>query len=80
MFIKLNRNTIINDKDFDHSKLESKGTTERNGEISQMYYAGSPMVVGENTFSQELFVSSMGETGTNELRFFNLYGGNNREQ
>lgn len=45
-----------------------------------MFYRGFPLTVGSSQSKlltskrQELFVSSMGETGTNELKFFNLTG------
>ena len=55
--------------------------SEKNSITSvELYYNGVPLVLGKNHNIQnsftakrnELFVSSLGETGSNELKFFSL--------
>jgi len=74
----LNPNTMIVDQHhLDYDKLESRSTGPNSGAGSGLYYGGNLLKVGSTTSNfaskkQELFVSSMGETGANELKFFNL--------
>lgn len=86
-FIKLSPNTMIVDQNhLEFDKLESRGTGPSTGAGSALYYRGNPLTVGSaqsNSFTnkrQELFVSSMGETGANELKFFNLTGDSREHQ
>ena len=48
---------------------------------SEMYYGGQPLTTTSGFLNkrQELFVSSMGETGINELKFFNIGTDGNKE-
>ena len=79
-FIKLNLNSMIVDQyNIDYEKLESRGTGNQNGAGSSLCYGGNPLMVGQSYNNlgmkrHELFVCSMGETGANELKFYNLAG------
>ena len=68
----------MNQNQFDYDKLESRGIG--NGK-AELYYGGNPMTTSSSLFNkrQELFVSSMGETGINELKFFNIGSDGNKE-
>lgn len=76
MFVKLNRNTVISDREnLENGKSDSRGTNDKSDDLSQMMFfsGGYPVKVDESlNKADELFVSSMGETGSNELKFFNL--------
>jgi len=69
--------------------LESRGAPNKSNGGGSLYYGGQPLTVGSlQGFSganhagkrQEIFVSSMGETGANELKFFNLTGDSREHQ
>lgn len=75
----MNQNTLILDQySLDYEKLESRSLGP-NKDKAGLFYSGQPMTVdsahgAKAAKRQELFVSSMGETGANELKFFNLNG------
>jgi len=77
---------LVDQNLIEFEKLESRGTGPSNGAGSAMYYRGFPLTVGSPQSKvltqkrQELFVSSMGENGANELKFFNLTGDSREHQ
>lgn len=73
----------MDSNNFDHEKLETRGNQKSEAMGIGLFYGGNPLTVGSNNMhfginqknkSNELFISSMGETGSNELKFFNLTG------
>ena len=83
-FIKLNDNFIVQEQSlFDYTKLETRAQGANNGAGAGLFYSGQNFCAGSSlskntnqavTKRAEMFVSSMGESGANELRFFNLSG------
>ena len=80
---------IVDQQTVGYDKLESRGAPNKNGAGGSLCYGGHPLTVGAlQGFSganhagrrQEIFVSSMGETGANELKFFNLTGDSREHQ
>ena len=73
----------MDSNNFDHEKLNSRGNQKSESMGLGLFYGGNALTVGSNSTnlgitqqnkSNELFISSMGETGSNELKFFNLTG------